>query len=306
LDIINWGAINMKQTKILIIGSSGLIGTALVPFLQAQGFQVGRLLRHQQDKHPDWNIAKEVFSLKEFTCPDIIINLCGEGIASGYWTKKKKQRLINSRLDSTTLLVKQFKQHSPALFINASAIGFYGDRGTLLMDENSPVGDDFVCHLSSQWELASQSITEAGTRLVNLRTGIVLSPKGGALAKMLPAFKLALGGKIGSGKQFMSWIDINDFCSAILFIINNQTVNGAVNMVAPNPVTNQIFTEKLARQLKRPCLFPIPGFMVKLLFGQMGRELLLASTNVTPKKLLDAGFQFKYEQLDKSLKQQLC
>lgn len=302
---IKWGTIKMKQTKILIAGSSGLIGTALVPFLQAQGFQVGRLLRQQQDKHPYWNIDKNSFCLKEFTRPDIIINLSGEGIATGYWTKKKKQLLINSRLNSTKLLIKQFKQHSPTLFINASAIGFYGDRGDLLMNENSPVGDDFVSHLSSQWEIASQGIIDAGARLVNLRTGIVLSPEGGALAKMLPAFKFGLGGRIGSGKQLMSWIDINDFCSAILFIINHQTINSAVNMVAPNPVSNQIFSEKLARQLKRPCLLPVPAFMVKLLFGQMGRELLLASTNVTPKKLLDAGFKFKYEQLEMSLKQQL-
>ncbi|WP_028865119.1 TIGR01777 family oxidoreductase [Psychromonas aquimarina] len=297
----------MNKKKVLIIGSSGLIGSVLVPFLQRHGFEVGRLLRRAQDKHPYWHIENKSLHLKEFSSPNIIINLAGENIASGRWTKKKKQRLIDSRILSTRLLVEYFKSQSPApeLFINASAIGFYGDRGDQQMHENSSPGIDFVSQLSELWEQSSQDIKTAGTRLVNLRTGLVISKQGGALAKMLPAFKLGLGGRIGSGKQIMSWIDINDFLKAVLFIINNPQINGPVNMVSPNPVSNQNFSRLLAEQLQRPCLLPLPESAVKLLFAEMGKELLLASTNVFPKKLIDAGFEFEYEKLQKSLLKQL-
>jgi len=295
----------MNRTKVLITGSSGLIGSALVPFLQAQGFMVGRLLRSAQDTQPFWDIANKSLHLKEFIKPDIIINLAGESIASGRWSKQKKQQLIDSRILPTKLLVEHFQKTPPKLLINASAIGFYGNRGQQQLDESAAAGDDFVSQLALQWEQSSQAIKEAGTRLVNLRTGIVISKNGGALAKMLPAFKLGLGGKIGSGKQIMSWIDINDLLAAIVFIINNQKIAGPVNMVSPNAVSNQEFTRLLAKQLQRPALLPLPEFLVKLLFAQMGEELLLASTNVFPKKLIDAGFKFEYATLEKSFLQQL-
>lgn len=297
----------MSNTKVLIAGSSGLIGSALAPFLEAQGFAVERLLRTAQDQHPYWDIQAATVNLKEFTNPDIIINLAGENIANGRWTEKTKQRLVDSRIASTTLLVEHFSKaaHPPKLFINASAIGFYGDRGEQLLNENSTAGTDFVSQLAVQWEQASQGIKQAGVRLVNLRTGLVISKNGGALAKMLPAFKLGLGGKIGAGQQMMSWIDINDWLSAIVFIINHPQLHGAVNMVAPNPVSNQKFTKLLAKQLQRPCLLPLPEFMVKLLFAQMGKELLLASTYVQPEKLLTAGFEFEYKTLEQSLLKQL-
>ncbi|WP_019615290.1 TIGR01777 family oxidoreductase [Psychromonas ossibalaenae] len=297
----------MNKKKVLIIGSSGLIGSVLVPFLQRHGFEVGRLLRRTQEEHPYWDIENKSLCLKNFNNPNIIINLAGENIASGRWTKKKKQQLIDSRILSTQLLVEHFKniQPAPELFINASAIGFYGDRGEKQMYEDCSPGIDFVSHLSKLWEQSSQDIKTVGTRLINLRTGLVLSKEGGALAKMSPAFKLGLGGRIGSGKQIMSWIDINDFLKALLFIINNQQISGPVNMVSPNPVSNQNFSQLLAKQLQRPCLFPLPEFAVKFLFSEMGKELLLASTNVFPKKLIDAGFEFEYEKLQKSLLKQL-
>lgn len=297
----------MNKTKVLIIGSSGLIGSALVPFLEGHGFQVERLLRQPQALHPYWDIEKGALFLKNFTAPDIIINLAGENIAKGRWTKKRKQQLIDSRLSTTTLLVDHFKKIPvpPKLFINASAIGFYGDRGQQQLDESSSAGNDFVSQLAEQWEEASQAIKSTATRLVNLRTGIVLSPNGGALAKMLPAFKFGLGGKIGSGKQIMSWIDIEDLLRAILFIINTPQIAGPVNMVSPNPVSNQRFSQLLAKQLQRPSLLPLPEFLIKLLFAQMGKELLLSSTNVQAKKLLDAGFEFEYATVQKSLKKQL-
>lgn len=291
----------------LISGSSGLIGSALVPYLQATGFEVGRLLRKQQALEPYWDIEKGSLDLQEFADADVIINLAGENIASGRWTKEKKRSLLDSRILSTRLLVEHFKKctPAPALFINASAIGFYGNRGQQPLDENSPAGDDFVSQLAQQWEQESQPIKEAGTRLVNLRTGLVISKDGGALAKMLPAFKVGLGGKIGSGKQTMSWIDINDLLSAILFIINNQQINGPVNLVSENPVSNNQFSKLLAKQLKRPCFLPLPECLINLLFAEMGKELLLSSTNVIPKKLIAAEFKFEYATLEKSFQQQL-
>lgn len=297
----------MSKAKILIAGSSGLIGEALVPFLQAQGFIVGRLLRKPQDQHPYWDIEKQSLHLKAFATPEVVINLAGANIASGRWTKKRKQQLLCSRVLSTKLLVEHFKKVSPPpkLFINASAIGFYGSRGLQQLDESSAAGKDFVSQLALQWEQTSQYIKTPATRLVNLRTGLVISKQGGALAKMLPAFKLGLGGKIGSGEQMMSWIDLNDMLKAILFIINHQQMAGPVNMVSPNPVSNKAFSQLLAKQLKRPCLLPLPDCLVKLLFAEMGKELLLASTYVIPKKLIDAGFEFEYKRLDKSLLKQL-
>ena len=291
--------------KVLIVGSSGLIGSALVPYLQQQGFEVGRLLRHAQDEHPYWSTNPVSFHLKDFSKPDIIINLAGKSIADQRWTESVKQELIDSRIQTTQLLTEHFKENPPKLFINASAIGFYGERGEAVVDENSPVGTDFVSKLAEQWEDSCTQIESTVTRLVKIRTGIVLSKKGGALAKMLPPFKLGLGGKVGSGEQWMSWIDIDDLCNAIAFIINQPQLTGAINLVSPNAVSNQTFSQQLSKQLSRPCLFPLPGFMVKLLFAEMGKELLLASTHVKPTKLLEAGFKFKYGQLEKSLQQQL-
>ena len=291
--------------KILIIGSSGLIGTALTSYLQIQGFEVGRLLRYKQDKHPYWIINDNSFHLKEFSHPDIIINLAGDNIASGRWTEKKKQKLLDSRLQTTQRLVEHFKNTPPTLFINASAIGFYGETGNNVVDENSPAGSGFASELALRWEEKSAPIESKKTRLVKIRTGIVLSNKGGALPKMLPAFKAGLGGRIGSGKQMMSWIDINDLCHAILFIIQQPQLSGAINLVSPHPVTNQLFSQKLSKQLSRPCLLPLPEFIVKALFGEMGKELLLASTYVKPSKLIEAGFDFEYKYVQESLFQQL-
>jgi uncharacterized protein (TIGR01777 family) len=296
----------MDKGKVLLTGSSGLVGTALSELLKSQGYQVGRLLRSDQAGQPYWDIKENYLALREFENPDVIIHLAGENIGDGRWTKDKKKKLLESRILSTQLLVEHFKKVLPApkLFICASAIGFYGNRGDQKLDENSAAGSDFVSQIALDWEESSQGIKEAGTRLVNLRTGIVISEKGGALAKMLPAFKLGLGGKIGSGEQIMSWIDINDMIRAILFIIENENLQGPINLVSPNPVTNQVFSQLLAKQLNRPCFFPLPEGLIKLLFAEMGKELLLSSTRVNPKKLLDAGFEFKYAKLEESFSQQ--
>ncbi|WP_413700832.1 TIGR01777 family oxidoreductase [Psychromonas sp. KJ10-10] len=219
--------------------------------------------------------------------------------------QKRKQQLLDSRLLTTSLLVEHFKQKPPKLFINASAIGFYGETGQTLVNENSDAGKDFVSDLAKQWEASCDAIQSPQTRLVKIRTGIVMSKQGGALAKMLPAFKAGAGGKIGSGKQYMSWIDIEDVCHAIQFIIEHSNITGPVNLVSPTAETNKAFSIALSKQLNRPCIFPLPGIIVKLLFGEMGEALLLSSTRVKPSKLLEAGFQFKYPNLPGCLKERL-
>jgi uncharacterized protein (TIGR01777 family) len=298
----------MIKGKVLITGSSGLIGSALTLLLKSQGYQVAGLLRTAQTDQPSWDIQQKSLVLKEYKNPDIIIHLAGESIAEGRWSESKKKRLIDSRILSTQLLVEHFKKAipPPKLFICASAIGFYGNRGNETLSESSAVGGDFVSQLAEQWEQSSQAIKQAGTRLVNLRTGLVISKNAGALAKMLPVFKMGLGGKIGSGEQMMSWIDINDMIQAVLFIIENLNIQGPVNMVSPNPVSNQHFSQALAKQLKRPCKFPLPELIVKLMFAEMGKELLLSSTLVVPKKLIDSGFEFKYKKIEDSFYKQLA
>ncbi|MEH6453912.1 MAG: TIGR01777 family oxidoreductase [Psychromonas sp.] len=297
----------MSKGKVLITGSTGLIGSALIPLLESHGYQVAGLSRDPNSDQPSWDIKNKSLSLKEFENPDIVIHLAGESIADGRWNDAKKKRLVDSRVLSTQLLVDHFNKALPPvkLFICASAIGFYGNRGNQQLDEDSPPGNDFVSELAEQWEKSSQPIKESGTRLVNIRTGLVISKKGGALAKMLPPFKLGLGGRIGSGEQMMSWIDINDMTAAILFIINNQSIEGAVNMVSPNPINNQHFSKALANQLQRPCILPLPELMVKLMFAEMGKELLLSSTLVLPKKLIDSGFEFKCKNIEQSFSEQL-
>lgn len=295
------------KKNILITGASGLIGTALVPFLKKNGFSVETLSRKVNNSSPYWDINKKIIELNGCPPPDIIIHLAGENIANARWSEAIKKKITDSRLLSTQLLVDHINRcpTPPSVFICASAIGFYGNRGYQPVDEITSVGQDFVSCLADQWEKESQQITHSDTRVVNLRTGIVLSHRGGALAKMLLPFKIGLGGRVGSGEQVMSWIDIQDELNAILFIIQHACLSGPCNLVSPNPVNNRTFVKTLASVLKRPCSLPLPEWMVKLLFAEMGKELLLSSTRVVPTKLLQAGFQFEYPLLESSLKNQL-
>lgn len=296
-----------SNNHVLITGASGLIGSSLVPFLQAQGYIVHTLQRTPDPTLPYWNIEKQQIQLNGCPTPNIIIHLAGENIAKSRWTIKSKEKITNSRIQSTQLLVDFINNSKtpPALFICASAIGFYGDRGQQPVDEGTSKGKDFVSELAEKWELTCQQVRSPKTRIVNLRTGIVLNKTEGALAKMLPAFKMGLGGRIGTGKQVMSWIDLKDELNAILFIIKQSNLTGPVNLVSPHPVNNKTFSIMLANILKRPCILPLPESIIKFLFGQMGKELLLSSTNVRPTKLLKAGFKFEYELLEESLKHQL-
>jgi uncharacterized protein (TIGR01777 family) len=300
--------VNNQTRKVFISGASGLIGSALAPFLKIHGYDVYSIKRNQHPSAPYWDSEQQKLVLNGAPQPDIIIHLAGFNIAQSRWTNEIKEKIVNSRLQSTQSFVDYINASTtpPALFICASAIGFYGETGQKVVDEFSPQGKLFVSELASQWEQMSQQVKQPNTRVVNLRTGVVLSKKEGALAKMLMPFKLGLGGKVGSGRQMMSWIDLQDQLNAILFIINNQQLTGPINLVSPNAVSNETFAKTLATILHRPSLFPLPTFMVKWLFAQMGEELLLASSHVYPTKLLQAGFKFEYASLEKSLKKQLA
>ncbi len=276
--------------NVMISGSSGLIGSSLRARLQGDGHTVIRL-------------SRSIGADTEFSGVDAVVHLAGEGIADGRWTKGKKRSIEESRVSGThalaTLMAKA--EIKPTVFISASAIGYYGNRDNDVIDENSPIGTGFLSDVCKKWEGASRPAQEAGIRTVLIRTGIVLSTKGGALSKMLPPFRLGLGGMIGNGRQFMSWISLEDEINAILHVIGTKMISGPVNLVSPRPVTNREFTRVLGKILKRPAFFPLPSCAVRLLFGEMGTELLLSSTRVFPKKLVGSGFAFNDENLEQAL-----
>jgi len=233
---------------------------------------------------------------------DAVIHLAGESIA-GRWTAEKKAKIRNSRVTGTKNLSEALAKADPkpAVFISCSAIGFYGDRGEEVVNEESAPGTGFLPDVCKDWEAATYPAADAGIRTVQIRTGVVLSPKGGALGKMLTPFKLGLGGRVGNGRQWMSWIDVQDMVGAIHHILKTDLLQGPVNMVAPKPVTNAEFTRTLASLLSRPAIFPMPAFVVKLAFGEMGETLLLGSQRVEPAQLVASGYPFRFSELRTSL-----
>ena len=235
------------------------------------------------------------------------MHLAGESIAAGRWNSKLKAKIRNSRIEGTRNLVKSIAavEKRPRVLVCASAIGFYGDRGASELDESSAAGDGFLADVCRDWEVEANAATELGVRVVNVRIGVVLSPGGGALAKMLLPFKLGVGGVIGSGKQYWSWIGLNDLVRVIEFCINNESVVGPVNAVSPNPLTNKEFTKIVGSVLHRPTIFPLPAFMAKLVLGEMADALLLSSSRVMPKKLQKAGFTFAQPELAECLQYEL-
>lgn len=274
---------------ILMTGSHGLVGTALVENLEAGGHQIKRLGR---------NLTEPI----DFTGVDVVIHLAGESIAEGRWNQAKKDRIRTSRVDGTAALAKQLSEtdNKPPVFLSASAIGFYGDCSAEVLTEQSKLGTGFLPEVCQEWENASKV---DGTRVVQLRTGIVLSESGGALKKMLTPFKMGAGGILGSGKQYMSWIGLDDMVKAIRFIIDTPALEGPVNLVAPAPVTNHEFTKTLGSTLKRPTIAPMPAFAARILFGEMADALLLSGSNVIPEKLQRAGYRFKHEKLTDALQE---
>lgn len=295
------------MSRILISGASGLIGSALVVSFESHRDQVIRLVRRlpQSKNEIQWDPMREILP-QLVSGFDVVIHLSGESVA-GRWTEAKKSRIRESRVVSTDHLARALAQaeKKPGVFVCASAIGYYGNRGDEILAEDSPAGSGFLAEVSRQWESATVPAADAGIRTVNLRTGVVLSRDGGALKQMLLPFRLGLGGRVGNGRQWWSWIHIDDFVAAVRYIVDNLSQNGPVNMTAPNPVTSAEFTKALAKTLKRPAVLPLPAFAARLALGEFAEEGLLASARVEPKKLFESGFRFRYSDLAPALSELL-
>jgi len=291
--------------RILISGSHGLVGSHLIKTFDNQHF-IGRLRRPGCQRGQNdvfWDPQKHEIDQKGLEGWDVVIHLAGENIAEGRWTQKKKDRIYHSRVDGTQFLTESLSQckNPPKKFLCASAIGFYGNRGTETLNEKSPEGKGFLPETCRAWERAAQGASKKGIDVLCLRLGVVLSRNGGALPKMLLPFKLGAGGKIGNGSQYMSWIAIDDLVGAIDHLIKTPDLRGPVNLVAPAAVTNWEFTKTLGKVLRRPTIMPLPGFMAKILMGEMAEDLLLASTRVSPDKLTELGYSFKFPHLESAL-----
>ena len=285
--------------RIAITGASGLIGTALVGHLKSEGHTVQRFVRRPVVA-PDeiqWDPKTGYVDIEALRGVDAVIHLAGVGVGDKRWTKKYKSEILNSRLLGTTAIAHAVNEVKPQVFISASAIGWYGESGNRSVVETDRVGDDFLAAVCREWEGAADLVTDV--RTVKIRTGLVLDPTGGALGRMLPLFRLGLGGKLGNGKQWWSWITLHDFISAITFLLENK-VSGPVNLTSPNPVTNQEFTSALARAMHRPALFPAPAIALKIALGGFSSEIL-GSKKVTPQALADAGFTWDYPHITNAL-----
>ena len=291
--------------KILVTGASGFIGTALVRHLAANGHEPLPLGRSRSTANAVvWNPETGEIEVEKLAGIDAVIHLAGENIASGRWTAAKKQRLINSRLKGTHLIAETISKMArpPSVLVSASAVGYYGDRGNEILREESAPGRGFLADLCVQWEAATEPATRKGIRVVHPRLGIVLARHGGVLGKMLLPFKLGVGGKVGSGNQYMSWITLEDLCSILLYCAQTSNLHGPVNAVTPNPVTNLEFTKALGNALSRPTIFPLPAFVARTALGEMADELLLYSARVEPLKLNNLRFGFRHSELGAALK----
>jgi uncharacterized protein (TIGR01777 family) len=295
--------------KILITGASGLIGKALQNSFAEKGHDL--LLAGRSEPRAanqiQWTIENGFAEPRRLEGIDAFIHLAGENISALRWTDEKKRAIRDSRVLGTRSVVDaigKLKQ-KPKVFIAGSATGYYGDRGDEVMTENDVPGDTFLSEVCKAWEAESRRAEDLGIRSVLLRTGIVLSKDGGALAEMLTPFKLGVGGVVGSGRQWMSWISLEDVVGAINFALENDELSGPINIVAPNPVTNKEFTRTLGEVIHRPTILPLPQFAVKLAFGEMGDALLLDSTRVAPERLTNSGFKFKFEKLKLALRNAL-
>jgi uncharacterized protein (TIGR01777 family) len=296
-----------KPMHVLVTGSTGLVGSALVRRLTSEGHQVTRLVRTATppgSSDVSWDPAANRIATPALEGLDAVVHLAGENIATGRWTPAKKARIRDSRVQGTTLLCEALAQlvEAPKVLVSASAIGYYGDRGEQVMREESRPGDDFLADVCRAWEAATAPAEARDIRVVHLRIGMILSPDGGALAKMLTPFKLGAGGVLGSGQQYMSWIALDDIVGIIHHALHTEALRGPVNAVAPQAVTNRDFTKTLGRVLRRPTVLPMPAPVVRLLFGEMGDTLLLSSTRVVPARLEASGYAFRYPDLEGALR----
>ncbi|HTZ97341.1 MAG TPA: TIGR01777 family oxidoreductase [Terriglobales bacterium] len=291
------------SSKILVSGSSGLIGSALIPALQENGYEVIRLVRGYSSAQNQiaWNPGEPIRP-ETVSGYDAVVHLAGESIV-GRWTEAKKARIRESRIVGTRHLAEALAKarQRPQVLVCSSAIGYYGNRGDEILREESPSGSGFLADVCLGWECANIPASQAGIRTVQVRTGIVLSKDGGALPKMLTPFRLGVGGKMGSGRQWWSWIALQDMVGAILHALKTSSVQGPVNAVAPNPVRNAEFTKILGSVLSRPTIFPMPAFAARLVLGQMADELLLSSQRVEPSRLKSSGYVFQRPELQSAL-----
>jgi len=295
-----------ESLRIAISGASGLIGSALAGLMANEGHEIRRLVRRPavDETEVSWAPESGEVEAERLEGLDAVVHLAGESIASGRWSASRKERIRASRVGATRLLCDALARLKapPGVIVSASAIGYYGNRGDELLDETSPPGQGFLPEVVQAWEAAVSGAEEAGIRVVTLRIGVVLSRSGGALPRMLLPFNLGLGGRLGSGRQFMSWIALNDLISAIRFAIDTPTLSGPVNATAPEAVTNEVFTRTLGRVLRRPTLLPVPAFALRLAVGQMADEALLSSVRVRPRKLEESGFSFRHPHLEAALR----
>ncbi|PCJ56033.1 MAG: TIGR01777 family protein [Candidatus Hydrogenedentota bacterium] len=291
---------------VLIAGASGLIGKALMAAFQADGCSVRTLVRRdaQSESELFWDPVKGTLDWPDGYSPNTVICLSGANVAGKRWSSSYKQEILDSRVRSVSLLAKTIAAlpKPPSLFVTASAVGIYGSsRGDELLTEESSKGADFLADVCQQWETAAQPAVDAGIRTVHLRFGIVLAKTDGALKKMLLPFRLGLGGPIGSGQQYMSWVTLDEAVNIARFVVQHDTIHGPVNAVAPEAVTNRTFTRSLGMAIHRPTVFPLPAVIVKAMMGEMGEALLLGSTRAVPEKLLDAGYTFQSPALREAL-----
>lgn len=290
--------------RIAITGSSGFVGSALVPFLRAAGHEVFRLVRVADGSGDSmaWNPTTGALDAR-LPVLDAVVHLAGESVAQR-WTAARRQSIVASRGPATERLCRALAAlpTPPRVLVSASAIGIYGNRGDEVLDESSPRGSGFLADVAADWEAGTAPAAAAGMRVVNLRIGMVLDPSGGALARMLPPFRMGVGGRLGNGRQWTSWITRHDLVRAIAFALGDERLRGPVAAVAPGAVTNQVFTQTLGKALRRPTVLPVPALVLRLVFGAMADELLLASHRVRPTRLLDAGFTFEQETIGQALR----
>jgi uncharacterized protein (TIGR01777 family) len=307
LDLAAHAACASLSSSVAITGATGLVGARLVPFLRTGGHRAIEIGRSLQDPTPDrlrWDPDRKELDVAALEGIDAVVHLAGENIAAGRWTSAQKRAILFSRIGPTRFLAERLAamRRPPRALISASAIGYYGDAGNRIVTEHDSTGAGFLADVCAQWEAATEPARRAGIRVVNLRIGVVLSPKGGALARMLPPFRLGAGGALGSGAQFMSWISLDDLIRAIHHVICDETLIGAVNAVAPDAVTNRVFARVLGKVLRRPTLVPTPAVAIRAVFGEMAEELLLASIRVTPAKLIETQFEFGDSDLETALR----
>lgn len=306
------------RPTVAISGSSGLLGGALATFLVGRGWRIVRLVREQSKKAAEgsredpgaallWSVERGILEPERLAGPqrlDAVVHLAGENIAGGRWTAGRKQRLYQSRVPATAALVSSLSRapEPPSIFVCASAAGYYGDRDDERLDESAHEGEGFLADLCADWERAAGDARAWGARVAQLRLGVVLDRRGGALQRMLPIFRLGLGGKLGSGDQYFPWIALADACSAIERILEDRALEGPINLCAPEAATNADFTRALSRVLRRPALIPAPAVALRTVLGAMADETLLASAYLVPDKLETAGFTFRYPQLEEALR----